>query len=70
MGRGGEQLHDWMFEGRSVAEAEALEIDHFSGIGALIIGRRMADPLHLRRWAGHRKRTVRPKNLSGSWPAV
>ena len=43
MGRGGEQLHEWMFEGRSAAESQAFETDHFSGIGALIIGRRMAD---------------------------
>ena len=43
MGRGGEALHDWMFEGRSAAESEDFETDHFSGIGALIVGRRMAD---------------------------
>jgi dihydrofolate reductase len=43
MGRGGEQLHEWMFEGRSAAESQAFETDHFSGTGALIIGRRMAD---------------------------
>ncbi len=44
MGRGGEQLHEWMFEGgRSPAESEQYEIDHFRGIGAVIVGRRMAD---------------------------
>jgi dihydrofolate reductase len=43
MGRGGEQLHDWMFEGRSPAESEQYQIDHFRGIGAVIVGRRMAD---------------------------
>jgi hypothetical protein len=43
MGRGGEHLHEWLFEGRSAAESQAFETDHFSGIGALIIGRRMAD---------------------------
>lgn len=43
MGRGGELLHEWMFEGRSAAESQQFELDHFSGIGALIIGRRMAD---------------------------
>jgi hypothetical protein len=34
MGRGGERLHEWMFEGRSSAESEKFETDHFSGIGA------------------------------------
>ena len=43
MGRGGERLHDWMFEGRSPAESERYEIDHFKDIGAVIAGRRMAD---------------------------
>lgn len=43
MGRGGEQLHDWMFADRSPAEVERYEIEHFRGIGAVIAGRRMAD---------------------------
>ena len=43
MGRGGERLHEWMFEGRSPAESEQYEIDHFRDIGAVIVGRRMAD---------------------------
>ncbi len=43
MGRGGEALHDWMFEGRSEAEAERFATEQFSGIGAVIVGRRMAD---------------------------
>lgn len=43
MGRGGERLHDWMFEGRSAAESQVFETDHFSSIGAVIVGRRMAD---------------------------
>jgi dihydrofolate reductase len=43
MGRGGERLHEWMFAGRSAAESERFETDHYRGIGALIIGRRMAD---------------------------
>ena len=43
MGRGGEQLHDWMFEGRSSAEIEQFQSDLFRGIGAVIMGRRMAD---------------------------
>jgi hypothetical protein len=32
-----------MFEGRSSAEFEKYEIDHVSDIGAVIVGRRMAD---------------------------
>jgi dihydrofolate reductase len=43
MGRGGKLLHKWMFEGRSAAESQRFETDHFSSVGALIIGRRMAD---------------------------
>jgi dihydrofolate reductase len=43
MGRGGEVLHEWMFEGKSAAESHDFEIGHFRGVGALIIGRRMAD---------------------------
>jgi dihydrofolate reductase len=43
MGRDGELLHEWMFKGRSAAESQSFETDHFSRIGALIIGRRMAD---------------------------
>ena len=43
MGRGGELLHDWMFAGRSAAESQSFEADHFSSVGAVIIGRRMAD---------------------------
>jgi dihydrofolate reductase len=43
MGRGGELLHAWMFEGRSAAESQRFETDHFSSIGAVVIGRRMAD---------------------------
>lgn len=42
-GRGGEALHDWMFAGRSEAEIERWQTDHFGTIGAVIIGRRMAD---------------------------
>ena len=33
----------YWFEGRSAAESQRFETDHFSSIGALIIGRRMAD---------------------------
>jgi dihydrofolate reductase len=43
MGRGGEALHEWMFDGRSPAESQDFENEHFREIGALIIGRRMAD---------------------------
>ncbi|HEX6760387.1 MAG TPA: hypothetical protein VF086_18570 [Propionibacteriaceae bacterium] len=43
LGRDGERLHDWMFAGRSSAESQRFETDHFRGIGALILGRRMAD---------------------------
>src|SRR5688500_17315605 len=43
MGRGGEALHDWMFAGRSDAEAERFGTDKFRDTGAVIVGRRMAD---------------------------
>ena len=43
MGRGGEALHEWMFAGRSPAEARHWQTQHFTGIGAVILGRRMAD---------------------------
>jgi len=43
MGRGGEVLHEWMFDGRSPGESQSFETDHAASIGALIIGRRMAD---------------------------
>jgi dihydrofolate reductase len=43
MGRGGEDLHDWMFATRSADEVEQFQTDHFSTIGAVIVGRRMAD---------------------------
>ncbi|MCE3267611.1 MAG: dihydrofolate reductase [Solirubrobacterales bacterium] len=42
-GRGGERLHEWMFAGESAAEGDRRETDYFSTIGALIMGRRMAD---------------------------
>ena len=42
-GRGGVRLHEWMFAGKSAAEVERWQTDHFSTIGAVIIGRRMAD---------------------------
>lgn len=43
LGRRGEELHDWMFAGRSATEVERFQTDHFRDIGAVISGRRMAD---------------------------
>jgi hypothetical protein len=43
LGRDGECLQEWMFAGRTSAESQHFETDHFRGIGALILGRRMAD---------------------------
>ena len=43
LGRGGELLHEWMFAGKSSAESRSFETDHYSGVGAVILGRRMAD---------------------------
>lgn len=43
LGRGGELLHRWMFAGKSAAESRSFDTDHFSGVGAVILGRRMAD---------------------------
>ena len=49
MGRGGEALHEWMFAGRSPAESREWQTQHFSAIGALIMGRRIVD-LGMRFW--------------------
>jgi dihydrofolate reductase len=43
MGRGGERLHEWMFEGRSDEEAERFQVEKFEDVRAVIVGRRMAD---------------------------
>jgi dihydrofolate reductase len=43
LGRGGERLHDWMFEGRSAEEIERFQTELFSSVGAVVVGRRMAD---------------------------
>ena len=43
LGIGGERLHDWMFAGKSATETEASETAHFRDVGAVIVGRRMAD---------------------------
>ena len=43
MGKGGEELHDWMFAGKSGEEVERFQTDLFKDVGAVIVGRRMAD---------------------------
>ena len=43
MGRGGEQLFDWLYADRSKSGAHDFEVDYYSNIGALVLGRRMAD---------------------------
>ena len=43
MGKGGEELHDWMFAGKSGPEVERFQTELFSDVGAVIVGRRMAD---------------------------
>lgn len=43
LGRGGERLHEWMFAGKSAEESRRFETAHFRRVGALIMGRRMAD---------------------------
>ena len=43
MGDGGEQLHDWMFAGKTEAESTAWQESLFAPVGALVMGRRMLD---------------------------
>jgi dihydrofolate reductase len=43
MGDGGEQLHEWMFAGKSDQESRAFEEDLFANTGALVMGRTMLD---------------------------
>jgi dihydrofolate reductase len=43
MGIDGERLHEWMFAGKSATEVETFESTHYGEIGALGMGRRMAD---------------------------
>jgi hypothetical protein len=43
MGDGGERLHDWMFAGKSDAEATAWEEERFASTGAVPMGRTMLD---------------------------
>lgn len=49
LGRGGERLHDWMFAGKSAEETNRRETELFSNVGAVVIGRRMAD-LGIKHW--------------------
>jgi dihydrofolate reductase len=43
MGTGGEALFDWLFTGRSADEAREYEDSYYASVGALVIGRKMAD---------------------------
>jgi dihydrofolate reductase len=43
MGKGGEELHDWMFAGKTGTEVERFQTNLFKDVGAVIVGRRMAD---------------------------
>ena len=43
MGDGGEELHDWMFAGRSDEEMAAFQDAMFESVGALVMGRRTLD---------------------------
>jgi dihydrofolate reductase len=43
LGDGGERPHDWMFAGRTEAESRAFEEAVFAPVGAIVMGRRMAD---------------------------
>jgi hypothetical protein len=47
MGHGGEALHGWMFDGRSAAESEQYQNEHFSSIGAVIVGRHIVQEFRL-----------------------
>jgi dihydrofolate reductase len=49
LGRGGEQLHDWMFVGQSAVDHERFTATKYDDTGAVILGRRMAD-LGIRYW--------------------
>jgi dihydrofolate reductase len=49
LGRGGEKLFDWLYADLSDAEANNTEEEYYRPIGALIIGRRMAD-VGIRHW--------------------
>ena len=43
MGDGGEQLHDWMFAGKSDHEIETWFAEQFASVGAVLMGRTMLD---------------------------
>jgi dihydrofolate reductase len=43
VGRGGERLHEWMFGDKAAADVRDYQTAHFSRVGAVIVGRRMAD---------------------------
>ena len=43
LGRDGERLHEWMFAGKSAGDFARDATARFSGVGAFILGRRMAD---------------------------
>ncbi len=43
LGDGGEQLHQWMFAGKSSAQSRHYELDRFATTGALVMGRTMLD---------------------------
>jgi dihydrofolate reductase len=43
MGDGGEELHEWMFAGKTEQEARAWQESTFASVGAVVMGRRMLD---------------------------
>jgi dihydrofolate reductase len=43
MGDRGERLHEWMFAGKTAAQSRAYEEDIFAPVGALVMGRTVAD---------------------------
>jgi dihydrofolate reductase len=43
LGRNGERLHDWMFADKTADEVNRFQTDKFASVGAVIVGRRMAD---------------------------
>lgn len=43
MGDGGDDLHDWIFAGRSEAEVQAFMQEQFASVGAVLMGRRLLD---------------------------
>lgn len=49
MGDGGEQLHEWMFAGKTREEVKAVQLASFADKGAILMGRTMLD-LGLPHW--------------------